>query len=77
MWKTRLKFVKKTKKISKYAINYRDKFMIFDDTVRTNYRDGFHRFFVLQKTTKKGYVFMTGSFLWGGGRKKRRLLLHY
>ena len=47
--------------------------MIFDDTVNTNYRDGFHRFFVLQKNTKKGYVFMSGSFWVGGGGKKRRL----
>ena len=52
--------------------------MFFDHAVRTNYRDVFHRFFLLKKTTKKGYVFMTGSFFLGGGVGiKSLLLLHY
>ena len=32
--------------VSEYAINYADSFMFFDQTVRTNYRDSFHVFFV-------------------------------
>ena len=53
--------------------------MFFDHTLRTNYRDDFHRCFMLRKTTNKGYDLMTGSFFFGegggGGGSSTRLLV--